>query len=262
MIQVTDSIPWVRCASGNVYLYLYLDVDLYLNLQLSSTTHLYRAHSLRSLWPHYLATQAQPARKCSFLPLPALANLQKMPTQNNLEKLCPVEYASSFDQPQGKADTDTRQVKLKCICAISAQKSDFHAAADQSKSSICIFFTSNYWNDCISTMFSLDIFLIMLYFLLPDPILWSKLWFSFRNKPLFGIWWLIFFCAKRVQQGYILVFWNWPMLTVCELDSLLSVSWELEQLFPLAAKLETAVKSKSPPNKRNPLNGKKDKIQV
>ena len=59
------------------YLYPYLDVDLYLNLQLSSTTHLYRAHSLRSLWPHYLATQAQPALKCSFVPLPALANLKK-----------------------------------------------------------------------------------------------------------------------------------------------------------------------------------------
>ena len=65
--------------------HLYLDVDLYLNF--SSTTHLYRAHSLRSLWPHYLATRAQPALKCSFVPLPASANLKKMPTQNNLEKI-------------------------------------------------------------------------------------------------------------------------------------------------------------------------------
>ena len=145
-----------------------------------------------------------------------------MPTQNNLENVLSSWICFLFWPTSRKSwHTHKRQVKLKCICAISAQKSDFHAAADQSKSSICIFFTSNYWNDCISTMFSLDIFLIMLYFLLPDPILWSKLWFSFRNKPLFGIWWLIFFCAKRVQQGYILVFWNWPMLTVCELDSLL-----------------------------------------
>merc|ERR1712181_140568 len=69
-----------------------------------------------------VATQAHPALKSSFVVLPALANLKKNANLNQPRKFCPVEFASSFDQPQGKADPRKCQVKLKCICSNSAQK--------------------------------------------------------------------------------------------------------------------------------------------
>ena len=75
-----------------------------------------------------------------------------------------------------------------------------------------------------------------------------------KNTNMILLWWL-----KKKEEYKKLVVWNWPMLTVWELDSLLPHLLGTEQLFPLAAKLETAVKSKSPPNKRNPQSGKNTK---
>ena len=74
------------------------------------------------------------------------------------------------------------------------------------------------------------------------PQVWHGDWFSFVQK--------------EYNKG---TYWSFEIGQCRRCANLIAYSHLLgtEQLFPLAAKLETAVKSKSPPNKRNPLNVRK-----
>ena len=146
-------------------------------------------------------------------------------------------------------------MELKCICSVSAQKSDLSTTvADQSKDLVAFFLHSKYsciWNNVLSGYIW---FLVVSSF--TRPIMWSMLWPSFKNKSLFGnvfcslwklnftptlVWWLIFMGAKKYKS----IHWSFEIGRCWQGANLIAYSPLLgtQQLFPLAAKLETAVES-------------------
>ena len=168
-------------------------------------------------------------------------------------------------------DTKKRQVEPKCICSVSAQKSDLSTTvADQSKDLVA-FFLENYciWNNMLS-VFSLYLLLpdhfsafetmcslaksgFSLYLLLPDQSCDQCCDLVSRINHCLGIffvvskfytnsyWWLIFIGAKKYKS----IHWSFEIGRCWQGANLIAYSPLLgtQQLFPLAAKLETAVES-------------------